>query len=112
MQIAVAVQLFIAALVWFLVAFGGKRKDAVAGVLFLLAAAAGVFQLVLPVLGIQIAVAIVVFVQAIASLILMVWLLVEGHHGARGLGNALALGAFLLFAWAVVFGILQLTIVV
>lgn len=108
MAIAVSVMLFLAALVWIGVAF--HHKDPISIGMILVSAAAGVLNLVLPNLGIHISVGIVCFVEAIASLVLMLWIIME-NEGDRGVGILLSIGAFLLFAWTTVFGILQLTIV-
>ena len=109
MAIAVSVMLFVAALAWFAIAL--SEKEPIAIIMFLVSVAGGVLNIVLPIMGIQIAVGVLAFVEAIWCAILLIWII-----GESGLDDAIgvmcAIGAFLLFAWAVVFGILQLTIVV
>jgi hypothetical protein len=107
MGIAVSVMFFVAAVVWLGIAL--YERDMIAVLMFLVSAAAGVLNIVLPNAGIHIAVGIMAFVEAVWCLILLVWVVSENDGDT---GVILGLGAFLLFAWAVTFGILQLVIVV
>jgi len=112
MVIAVSVLLFIATVVWFFIALG--EKDWLAALLCVASGAAGVLQLALPCLGIHIFVGVMTFIEAVGCLVLLIWMIAETGRGGpgKGLGAILSFCAFLLFAWAVTFGILQFAIVV
>ena len=110
MAVAESVLLFLATVAWFCIAIA--KRDLIASLMTILSAAAGVLQLALPLYGIRIAVGIVTFLEAIGCLALLLFIIAESDGPGEGLAVLLGIGAFLLFAWAVTFGILQFCIVV
>ena len=113
MAIAVSVLLFIACVIWLIVSAANRGVDRfLAFLAFLATCAGGVLNIATDLLGIRIAVGILTLLHAIPTGILCIIASRESGGSGAGLAMLFSIAMFLLMAWTIVFGILQLTIVV